>query len=117
MKKGKIISIVSGSVLLVALIIAIIFLFRDTYKYFYTQIDNTKYTITIDDDKNLYEYKLDSYNDKGSLKNISFKTTRELRGGAFLKLKYTNLGGVVTWEEVKWDELPEKLHSIYQKQE
>lgn len=113
MKKGKIISIVSGSVLLVALIIAVVCFFGEKYRYFYTQIDNTQYQTTIDHDRTLYEYKLDSYDDKGKAKSIKFKTTRELRGGAFLKLKYTNLGGVVTWEEVQWSELPEALQSVY----
>lgn len=111
MKKGKIISLVSGAVLLVALIIVIIVFFRDTYKYFYTQIDNTKYTVFVDDGETIYEYKLDSYDKNGKEKSISFKTTRELRGGAFLMLKYTNLGGVVTWEEVKWEELPANVQS------
>ena len=103
MRKGKIISIVSRAVLLVALIIAVVCFFGEKYQYFYTQIDNTKYQTTIDADRTLYEYKLDSYD----------KTVRELRGGAFLKLKYTNPGGVVTWEEVQWTELPEAVKGIY----
>lgn len=113
MKKGKIISIVSGSVLLVALVIAVVCFFGEKYQYFYTQIDNTQYQTTIDGDKTLYEYKLDSYDEKGKAKNVTFKTTRELRGGAFLKLKYTNLGGVVTWEEVQREELPEAVQGVY----
>lgn len=113
MRKGKIISIVSGAVLLVALIIAVVCFFGEKYQYFYTQIDNTKYQTTIDADRTLYEYKLDSYDEKGKAKNITFKTVRELRGGAFLKLKYTNPGGVVTWEEVQWTELPEAVKGIY----
>lgn len=114
-KKTVIISVVSAAALLIgAFCVGMLFL-RDPYFYYYTQIDNSKYTISYKNEKELYEYKLPSYDDKGNGKEIPFKTTRKLRNNAFLKLKYTNFGGVVTWEEIKWNELPEKLQSIFPK--
>lgn len=48
-------------------------------------------------------------------KSLSFKTSRELREGAYLKLEVMPVRGVIGWEEVQYDGLPETVKSIYQK--
>lgn len=109
--KGKIIISVISAALVVGGILAAVFFLRT--EYCFTRIDNSRYTQKTDKGTILYEYALVSYDDEGNEKDVVFNTTRELRSGAFLKLKYTRLGGVVDWEEVKWAELPESLKNVY----
>lgn len=62
-----------------------------------------------------YEYKLICYNENGRKKEIKFKTVRELRNGAYLKLTANAITGVNKWEEVQYDELPNKVQEKYTK--
>lgn len=61
-----------------------------------------------------YEYTLDCYNEKGKKKELKFKTSRELKEDVFLKLEVKTFG-VHSWEEVQYDELPEKVQTNYTK--
>lgn len=79
---------------------------------YYTLIDNTKVK-KVDDTDMPYEYKLKSYTEDGKEKNIKFYTVRELKEGAYLKLEYMLLRGVTKWEEVTYEDLPNKLKEIY----
>ncbi len=81
---------------------------------FYTQVDNTKVEKLSTTDDMKYEYTLDCYNEKGSKKEIKFKTSRELREDAFLKLEL-RITGVHSWEEVQENELPERVIEKYSK--
>ena len=54
-----------------------------------------------------YHYDLPAANASGEVEEIGFDTSRELREGAYLKLETLALRGVVKWEEVSWDEIPE----------
>lgn len=54
-----------------------------------------------------YHYDLPAANASGEAEEIGFDTSRELREGAYLKLETLALRGVVKWEEVSWDEIPE----------
>ncbi len=79
---------------------------------YYTQIDNTKiHEITGSDMK--YEYEIDCYNESGKKKTIKFKTSRELREDAFLKIEHMAVTGVHSWEEVEYDDLPTKVQEKY----
>ena len=51
----------------------------------------------------------------GKSKEITFQTTRELREDAYLKLKVMMTRGVVNWEEVQFDEMPESVQEQYNK--
>ena len=42
----------------------------------------------------------------GAQAEIAFQTSRELRDGAYLDLETTPRRGVVSWEEIGYDELP-----------
>ena len=109
MKKG----IIVGLILLLAVLGCSYFLnqFENYEDIYYTQIDNSKIQ-KIDDDDMKYEYKLDCYKDTGDRKVIKFKTVRELRESAFLKL-YVRIFGVYKWEEIEVDELPVKVQHVY----
>lgn len=74
-------------------------------EYFYVQIDNTKISPIRSSDEMRFEYQLPGYNNNGQSKTITFKTSRELRNQAYLKvlLKVT---GVNRWEEVQPDGIP-----------
>lgn len=74
---------------------------------YYTQIDNTKVEEVSGDMK--YQYTLTAYSKSGKEKEVQFKTSRELREGAFLELDIMQIRGVVNWREVQQDELPEDV--------
>lgn len=60
-----------------------------------------------------YVYDLKSYNKEGEEKNVHFQTIsgRPLRQGAYLKLKVNDSKGVLSFEEVQKNEVPEKALS------
>ena len=87
----------------------------------YTQIDGSRLEI-IDPSEggvvNLrgsmpYRYELPCYNGQGRAKEIAFTADRELREGAFLRLRINPLRGVTFWEEVRFDELPAAVQRVY----
>lgn len=80
---------------------------------YYTQIDNTKISEVEAKDEMKYEYKLIMYDENGKSKEIKFKTSRELRESAFLKVKYYEISGVNKWEEVQFEDLPSKVQNKY----
>lgn len=80
---------------------------------YYTQIDNDKIHSISSRDNMKYEYTLTCYSKNGSEKEISFKTSRELREDAYLSLEVKPLVGVVHWKEVQHDELPDKVKANY----
>ena len=89
--------------------------FFENYKsIYYTQIDNTKIEKVSSSDNMKYEYTLDCYNENGKKRELKFKTSRELKEDAFLKLEVKTFG-VHSWEEVQYHELPEKVQTNYTK--
>ena len=82
---------------------------------YYTQIDNTEIEKVSSDDDMKYKYTLKCYKENGKEKEIAFKTSRELREDAYLKLEVKPISGVHSWEEVQYIELPEKVKSNYTK--
>lgn len=80
---------------------------------YYTQIDNTKIEKLSTSDDMKYQYTLKCYNEKGKEKEIKFKTSRELKEDAYLKLTVKPISGVNSWEEVQHDELPENVIEKY----
>lgn len=90
------------------------YFFENYQSVYYTQVDNAKVERISASDDMKYEYTLDCYNEKGKKKNLKFKTSRELREGAYLALEIKTLG-VHSWKEVQEDELPEKVREQYRK--
>lgn len=107
---------------LVIIIVAIIaiaicgvafYMFEFGEDVYYTQIDNTKIEKVLSDDDMKYKYTLKCYKENGKGKELTFKTSRELREDAYLKLETRSIGGVHAWEEVQYNELPEKVKVNY----
>lgn len=85
--------------------------------YYYTQIDNTKYANTHKNNEIYYTYTLPSYDPDGDLSELVFDTVRELRSNAFLKLKVSRAAGVLDWEEVGLDDIPETIRRLFNQTE
>ena len=60
-----------------------------------------------------YQYTLTAYDEKGKKKEVTFKTNRELREDAYLKLEVMLTRGVTNWEEVQFDEMPKEVQEKY----
>lgn len=76
---------------------------------YYTKIDNTKIEQLSTTDDMKYQYTLKAYNKNGKEKEVKFKTSRELREGAYLELDFMQMRGVVNWREVEENKLPEDV--------
>ena len=76
---------------------------------YYTQIDNTKIEEISGSDDMKYQYTLTAYNKNGKEKEVQFKTSRELREGAYLELDVMQIRGVINWREVQIEELPDDV--------
>ena len=109
--KGKIFAGI-GIVVVIAVFFIIFWLLFYQESTYYTKIDNTKVE-QLDSGDMRYEYTLDAYNEKGNSKEVTFKTSRELKDDAYLKLDVMLTRGVKSWEEVQYDELPDKVQEQY----
>ena len=108
--KEKILMIIAVVIVIILLIGAYYFMF--VYKTaYYVQIDNTKIEQVSTSDDMKYEYTLTAYNKNGKEKEVKFKTSRELREGAYLELDVMVTRGVIDWREVQQEELPDKVKS------
>lgn len=83
------------------------------YLYYYTQIDNSKYVNTQKSGNTYYTYTLPSCSADGETAELRFDTVRELRAGAFLKVKVSRVAGVLDWEEVKPNDIPETVRYFF----
>lgn len=110
--KGKIFAGI-GIVVVIAVFFVIFWLLFYQESTYYTKIDNTKVE-QLDSGDMRYEYTLDAYNEKGNSKEVTFKTSRELKDDAYLKLDVMLTRGVKSWEEVQFDELPDKVQEKYE---
>lgn len=106
--KKKILVIV---LLVVIVVVGSLAFINSSNKTVYYTIVNNSGVVSKGTDK--YEYQLDSYDEQGNKKNISFGTNRLLKENAFLKLEVVPLRGVISWEEVQYDELPEQVKDVY----
>ena len=98
------------AVIIIILLIASAYYFLVIHKEsYYTQIDNTKIEEVSGTDDMKYQYTLTAYNKNGKEKEIQFKTSRELREGAYLELEVMQMRGVVNWREVQEDDLPKDV--------
>lgn len=100
--------IIAVIIVIILIIGAYYFLFINKSLY-YTKIDNTKIEQISNSDDMKYQYTLKAYDKNGKEKEMQFKTSRELREGAYLELETMSIRGVVNWKEVKESELPDKV--------
>ena len=121
MKKQVKIAIGAAAVLLIGLVgFCAWFLSGSGSTEYYSQIDNSRVEQVdakggvISFKGNLpYSYTLLSYDEDGSEKEITFGTSRELRDGAFIRLTFMPIRGVLDWSEVQYDELPAAVQAHY----
>ena len=106
--KEKLPIIIAVIIMIILMIGAYYFLVVHKDQY-YTQIDNTKMEEVSGTDDMKYQYTLTAYNKNGKEKEVKFKTSRELREGAYLELDVMQMRGVVNWREVQQDDLPDDV--------
>lgn len=121
MKKKVKIAIGAAAVLLIGLAgFCAWFLSGSGSTEYYSQIDNSKIeqvdakggVISLKGNLS-YSYTLLSYDENGSEKEIAFGASRELRDGAFIRLTFMPIRGVLDWSEVQYDELPTAVQAHY----
>lgn len=118
MKKSKPLFIVTG-----ALVLAIVLgigllatLFRSTEANAtncYAQIDNTLVQPITPHGGMNYRYALTVYSETGSASTLELDTSRILKDGAYLCIRVAPLRGVLSWEEVAFDQLPSPVQKHY----
>ena len=101
--------IIIAVIIVVALIVGAYYFLVVHKDLYYTQIDNTKIQEESESDDMKYQYTLTAYNKNGKEKEVQFKTSRELREGAYLELDVMQMRGVINWREVQADELPDDV--------
>ena len=96
-------------IIVIALIIGAYYFLIVHKEQYYTRIDNTKIEEISGTDDMKYQYTLTAYSKNRKEKEVEFKTSRELREGAYLELDVMQMRGVVNWREVQANELPEDV--------
>ena len=105
------IPIIIAVIIVIALAIGAYYFLVVHKEVYYTQIDNTKIEELSESDDMKYQYTLMAYNKNGKEKEVQFKTSRELREGAYLELEVMQFRGVYGWKEVQIDDLPKDVKS------
>ena len=109
-RKAGIILIVG---VLAVLFMTVAFLTTQTNEDYYAQVDNRWVTEIAPHGLMNYKYSLVAYNSSGEAKDITFETSKILKDQAFINLKVAPIRGVLTWAEINYEELPEKVKDIY----
>ncbi len=104
--------ILIASIIILALLVGAYYFLVVHKETYYTKIDNTKIEEIYDSSNMKYQYTLISYNKNGKEKEVKFKTSRQLREGAYLELEIMQIRGVVNWKEVQVNDLPEDVKII-----
>ncbi len=121
MKKQIKIALSAAAVLLIGLLgFCAWFLSGSGSTEYYTQIDNSQLEQVdakggvVSFQSNLpYSYTLPAYDENGGEQEITFGASKELREGAFIRLTFKPVRGVLNWEEVQYDELPAAVQAHY----
>lgn len=78
---------------------------------YYTQVNNKE---AFKNSDGRYEYNLPAYSTRGEDKVLNFTSSKSLREGAYLELYTTTFRGVTYWQEIPYDDLPERVKKRYQ---
>lgn len=106
--KGKVFVVIGFTLIAICCVIGILYRLENYEEIYFTKIDNAKVEKLSASDDMKYEYTLDCYNKKGKQKELNFKTSRELKEGAYILLEVRSLG-VHKWEEVSYSDLPQAV--------
>lgn len=122
MKKITVLVLIAVLSVTAVLSAGIWFLFYKSDTYYYTQIDSSKMAENENAGKGgvidftggmRYLYTLDCYDKEGKEKSLTFGASKELKNEAFLKLAVSPIRGVIAWEEVELNELPDAVREKY----
>lgn len=95
------------SVLMLGAVAGVFYLTNtDNASTWYVQVDDTVAQDKSDGDEEVWEYTLDAYNERGEHRRLTFTAGKRLRDDAYLKLGYMPVRGVVSWEEVQPEQMP-----------
>ncbi|MBD5080829.1 MAG: YxeA family protein [Ruminococcaceae bacterium] len=122
MKKHTAVIIVVALSIVTILSMGVWFLLNGKDTYYYTQIDTAKMTENEEAGRGgvidftggmRYLYTLTCYDGNGKEKELNFGANKELRDQAFLKLTVRPVQGVVAWEEVQYNDMPDHVKEKY----
>ena len=118
MKKAKPIFVVlSTAVLIAVLAIAVLaILFQSTEANattVYSRIDNTLVQEITPHGGMNYRYTLQVYSEDGTASTLDLDTSRILKDGAYILIRTAPLRGVLSWEEMQYNELPSPVQAKY----
>lgn len=99
-----------GIIAFIAICFVVIYVLFYQSTDYYVKVDNTKLKALSEEDMK-FEYTLDGYNSKGRFKKLTFKTSRKLKEGAYLKLEVMYVRGVINWEEVTFKQIEAKAQT------
>lgn len=80
---------------------------------YYSRIDNEKAAAIPPHGGMNYRYSLQVYGEDGEGKALDLDTSRILKDGAFIRIEVAALRGVISWEEVQYEELPAPVQQKY----
>ena len=103
-----------GTIIVIIVFCVIVWLLFYQESAYYTQVDNANMEKLNSGDMR-YEYTLNAYDKNGNMKEVTFKTSREVKEDAYLKLDVMMSRGVKAWEEVSYKELPSEVKEKYNK--
>ncbi len=106
--KGKVFAGIAIALVLMVCLVGGLHYWENYDEVFYAKIDNSRIREVSLSEYMKYEYTLDCYNHNGKKRELSFKTSRQLKEGAYISLEVRTTG-VHKWEEVKYNDLPQKV--------
>ena len=83
----------------------------DSAESWYSQSNNDLVTEITPHGGMNYRYPVTAYDEGGGSRTVDFDTSRVLRDGAYLRLEIAAFRGVISWEEVAWEDLPAAVQS------
>lgn len=80
---------------------------------YYSQIDNDLVQEIAPHGGMNYRYTLPVYREDGTASTLELDTSRILKDGAYILIKTAPLRGVLSWEELSYDQLPSPVQVKY----
>lgn len=105
--KGKVFAVIATVLVLGACFVGGLHYLENYDEFFYSKIDNSRMKELSTNEDMKYAYTLDCYNKNGKKRSLHFKTSRQLKEGAYISLEVRS-AGVYKWEEVQYNDLPLK---------
>ena len=77
---------------------------------YYLRVDNECVAEDESGDPDMpYRYELTAWSEEGAETSVIFRTARMLQDGAYLRFDAAFLRGMISWEEVSRDEMPDAV--------